>query len=85
MFLVYQVNYYQHTQVVEDGNKVWGNNVLRENILVNYGDNVNYIDELNIGNKKHLYLINVYDNNFFRKNKDIGFKCISEKYLNLRY
>ena len=29
-----------------------------------------------------MYLINVYDNNFFRKNKDIGFKCISEKYLN---
>jgi nucleoside-diphosphate-sugar epimerase len=67
---------------IENGNKVWDNNVLRENILVNYGDNVNYIDKLNTENKKHLYLINVYDNNFFRKNKDIGFKCISEKYLN---
>jgi nucleoside-diphosphate-sugar epimerase len=67
---------------IEDGNKVWDNNVLMENILVNYGDNVNYINELNIGNKKHLYLINVYDNNYFNKNKNIGFKCISEKYLN---
>jgi nucleoside-diphosphate-sugar epimerase len=67
---------------IENENKVWGNDVLRENILVNYGDNVNYIDKINTKNIKHLYLINVYDNNFFSKNKDIGFKCISEKYLN---
>jgi nucleoside-diphosphate-sugar epimerase len=67
---------------IENENKVWDNNVLMENILVNYGDNVNYIDKTNMENKKHLYLINVYDNNFFNKNKNIGFKCISEKYLN---
>ena len=66
---------------IENENKVWDDNVLRENILANYGDNINYIDKTNTQNKKHLYLINVYDNNFFRKNKDIGFKCISEKYL----
>ena len=66
---------------IENQNKVWDDNVLRENILVNYGDNVNYVDKINAKNKKHLYLINVYDNNFFRKNKDIGFKCISENYL----
>jgi nucleoside-diphosphate-sugar epimerase len=67
---------------IENGNKVWEDNVLRENILMNYGDNVNYITKSDTEHKKHLYLINVYDNNFFRKNKDIGFKCISEKYLN---
>ncbi len=67
---------------IENENKVWEDNVLRDNILVNYGDNINYIDNTNTHNKKHLYIINVYDNNFFRKNKDIGFKCISEKYLN---
>jgi hypothetical protein len=66
---------------IENGNKVWDDNFLRENILVNYGDNVNYIDKSSVENQKHLYLINVYDNNFFRKNQDIGFKCISEKYL----
>jgi nucleoside-diphosphate-sugar epimerase len=67
---------------IENGNKVWPDDVLRENILMNYGDNINYLEKTNIQDKKHLYLINVYDNKFFNKNKDIGFKCISEKYLN---
>lgn len=67
---------------IENGNKVWEDNILRENILVSYLSNINYNEKSNIGNKKHLYLINVYDNKFFNKNKDIGFKCISEKYLN---
>jgi nucleoside-diphosphate-sugar epimerase len=66
---------------IENGNKVWGDHILRENILVSYLSNINYNEKLNIQNKKHLYLINVYDNKFFNKNKDIGFKCISEKYL----
>lgn len=67
---------------IENGNKVWDNEILKENILVNYGDKVNYVVKKDCENKKHLYLINVYDNNFFRKNKEIGFKCISEEYLN---
>lgn len=35
-----------------------------------------------IGENPHLYIINVFTLNFFIDNKDIGFKCISEKYLN---
>jgi nucleoside-diphosphate-sugar epimerase len=31
-------------------------------------------------NKTHIYLINIYDPNFFVRNIDIGFDCISENY-----
>jgi nucleoside-diphosphate-sugar epimerase len=66
---------------IENGNKLWSDDFLQETILVNYNSDINYIEKSDIQDKKHLYLINVYHNEFFTKNKDIGFKCISEKYL----
>ena len=47
------------------------------------GDNENivYLTIDKIGDNKHIYIINIYNMSFFRDNYDIGFKCVSEKYL----
>jgi nucleoside-diphosphate-sugar epimerase len=66
---------------IENNNRVWGDDVLKENITPQYNSDINYVEKNSLKNKKHLYLINVYDNQFFNKNKEIGFKCISEEYL----
>ena len=46
-------------------------------------DLVKFLTEKQItkDNISHLYLIHVFDPNFFRRNRNIGFKCISEKYI----
>lgn len=41
-----------------------------------------YVPIENIDNQPHIYVINVYSWSFFSDNYDIGFKCVSEKYLN---
>jgi nucleoside-diphosphate-sugar epimerase len=66
---------------IEDSNKLWPDDVLRENITTKYNSLINYVEKNSLNKKNHLYLINVYDNKFFTKNIDIGFKCISEEYL----
>lgn len=66
---------------IEDGHKVWGHDVIRENITPKYSDDVIFLTKDEINGKKHLYIINVYDNQYYRKNYDVGFKCISEDYL----
>ena len=66
---------------IEDNNKVWGHNVIRENITPLYSDDVIFLTKDEINGRNHLYVINVYDNQFYNKNREIGFKCISEHYL----
>lgn len=73
---------------------MWGNwNIFKENgdIFENFeglvADNnltdvINFVPIDKIYNSNHLYIINVFHPEFFRRNKDIGFKCISEKYKN---
>jgi hypothetical protein len=46
-----------------------------------YSDKIEYVPIDKIGNKKHIYIINIYNMSFFNDNYDIGFKCISKKYL----
>jgi len=46
-----------------------------------YNHNITYLTIDKIGNNKHIYIINIYNMSFFRDNYDIGFKCVSEKYL----
>jgi hypothetical protein len=67
---------------IEDGNKPFGHDIIVENTTPKYGSDVIFQTKDEIRGKKHLYIINVYDNKFFKKNEEIGFKCISEQYLN---
>lgn len=67
---------------IEDGNKPFGHDTIVENITPKYGDDIVYQTKEEISGKKHLYIINIFDNWFFRKNETIGFKCISEQYIN---
>jgi hypothetical protein len=46
-----------------------------------YHKNIDYLSLDNINENKHIYIINIYNMSFFNDNYDIGFKCISEKYL----
>lgn len=46
-----------------------------------YNENIVYLTMDKIGDNKHIYIINIYNMSFFRDNYDIGFKCVSEKYL----
>jgi hypothetical protein len=46
-----------------------------------YNENIVYLTMDKIGDDKHIYIINIYNMSFFRDNYDIGFKCVSEKYL----
>jgi hypothetical protein len=46
-----------------------------------YNKKIEYQTIDNIENDKHIYVINIYNVSFFYENLDIGFSCISEKYL----
>ena len=46
-----------------------------------YNKKIEYQTIDNIVNDKHIYVINIYNVSFFYENLDIGFSCISEKYL----
>ena len=75
---------------------MWGRwNIFRENEEMFNRDNfidlvspkifnsiVNYVPIDEIGNQPHLYMMHIFTMNFFIDNKEIGFSCISEKYLN---
>ena len=47
-----------------------------------YHKNIEYVSLDKINDSKHIYIINIYNMSFFNDNYEIGFKCISEKYLN---
>lgn len=47
-----------------------------------YNKKIEYLTVDEIGDNKHLYIINIYNVSFFYENLEIGFNCISEKYLN---
>lgn len=46
-----------------------------------YNKKIEYQTIDNIENNKHIYVINIYNVSFFYENLDIGFSCVSEKYL----
>ncbi len=48
----------------------------------NLNDYIKFLTEDKINDSNHLYIITVYNPQFFQKNKDIGFSYISEKYKN---
>ena len=65
----------------EGDNKMFDPSIAKEQVTPSfYYDYAEFVTKKDLENKKHIYLINVYDPNFFIRNIDIGFGCISEKY-----
>jgi hypothetical protein len=65
----------------EDG-EIFEDRRLWDNVTPKHINCLEYIPYEEINNQPHIYIINVYSFSFFRDNENIGFKCVSEKYLN---
>ena len=65
----------------EDG-EVFEDRRLWDNVTPKHINCLEYVPYEEINNQPHIYIINVYSFSFFRDNENIGFKCVSEKYLN---
>lgn len=65
----------------EDGD-IFEDYRLWENVTPKHFNNLEYVPYEKIDNQSHIYVINIYSFSFFRDNENIGFKCVSEKYLN---
>lgn len=64
----------------EDGD-LFEDKRLWDNVTPKHINNLEYVPYEEIDNQSHIYVINVYSFSFFRDNENIGFKCVSEKYL----
>jgi len=64
-----------------EGGEMFDKGMMMGQITPKHSDKIEYVpfDQIQEGN--HLYVINVYSYSFFSDNLDIGFGCISEKYL----
>jgi len=65
----------------EDG-EMFNNDMFKGIITPNHCNLLEYVPKDNLENRPHLYIINVYSYSFFVDNFEIGFKCVSEQYLN---
>lgn len=67
---------------VNSNYKLFGYGTYKDQVSPNfYEEFVEFSQKEEINDKNYVYLINVFDPNFFRRNEKIGFKCISEKYI----
>ncbi len=64
----------------EDGD-LFEDKRLWDNVTPKHINDIEYVPYEEIDNQPHIYVINVYSYSFFRDNENIGFKCVSEKYL----
>lgn len=65
-----------------NGAKIFPKDVFESQVLPNfYREFFETKEPKDIFNDNYVYLINVFDPNFFVRNKKIGFSCISKKYL----
>ncbi len=67
--------------IYSEQGKMFDNQMFRGIITPLYNKNIEYKTIDDVGDGLHLYVINVYSYDFFHDNIDIGFKCISKKYL----
>jgi hypothetical protein len=65
----------------EDG-EMFENGHIKYQTTPNHSNLITYLPKEKLGTSPHIYIINVYTNTFFTTNENIGFKCISEDYLN---
>ena len=67
---------------VNSNYKLFGCGTYKDQIAPNfYEEFVDFREKEKINDETYIYLINVFDPNFFIRNEKIGFKCISEKYI----
>lgn len=68
--------------VFTEQGEMFDNGIFKSLVSPLHSNRVEYKTITDIGDNKHIYVINIFNCNFFKENYDIGFKCISEKYLN---
>ena len=64
----------------EDG-KLFDVGIFKSLVTTEYSKKIQYVPYDQIDSYKHIYIINVWNLHFFTENFDIGFKCISQKYI----
>jgi hypothetical protein len=63
------------------GGEMFDKGMMMGQITPKHSDKIEYVPFDQIQEGSHLYIINVYSYSFFSDNLDIGFSCISKKYL----
>jgi hypothetical protein len=64
-----------------EGGDMFDKGMMMGQITPKHSDRLEYVPFDEIHGRNHLYVINVYSYSFFSDNLDIGFGCVSEKYL----
>lgn len=67
--------------IYSEQGEMFSNDMFRGIITPHYSNNIEYKQMSEIGDNPHLYIINIYSYSFFSDNLEIGFECISPKYL----
>lgn len=67
--------------IYSEQGEMFNNKMFRGIIAPNYSKEIKYTPIDEIGDNKHLHIINIYSYSFFADNLEIGFSCISPKYL----
>lgn len=67
--------------IFSEQGEMFDNQMFRGIITPHYSKKIEYLRMPDIGDRNHLYVINVYSYSFFSDNIEIGFKCVSPKYL----
>jgi hypothetical protein len=68
--------------ILTEQNEMFDVGVFKSIVTPHYSRDIEYVPYEEIGDSKHLYIINVYNGHYFHDNFNIGFSTISEKYLN---
>lgn len=66
--------YTEQGEMFQDGH-------MRNSITPTHSSLIKYTPKEEIGDSKHIYIINVYSHDFFTHNKELGLKCISSEYI----
>ena len=67
--------------ILSESNEMFDLGVFKSIITPTYSDNIQYVPFDEIGDSKHIYIINIYNSQFFNENFNLGFTTISRKYL----
>lgn len=67
--------------IFNERGEIFDKDFFKQAITPSHSTYIEYKTANQIGDTPHIYIINVYSNDFFYKNYDIGFSCISKNYL----
>lgn len=70
-----------HWNVLTEQGEMFEDGHMRNSITPTHSSLIKYISKEEIGESKHIYIINVYCHDFFTRHKDLGLKCISPEYI----